>query len=62
MTDDEILEVNRAAGVTPDEMKHDPEHGWLISPSALRKLIAIAPDTAGKFRLLKQLTTMGIKP
>jgi hypothetical protein len=36
----------KKAGVTADEMREDPEHGLLPSPSAVRKLAAIASDQA----------------
>jgi hypothetical protein len=59
VTDDERKKLWTAAGVTPGEVMHDPEHGWLISPSGVRKLLALAPDTAAKFQLQAELLSLG---
>jgi hypothetical protein len=44
MTPAEQIALAEAAGVLPHEMRADPEHGLLVSPSGARKLAAIAPD------------------
>lgn len=40
----EMLALCQRAGIEPDEMMDDPEHGLVLSPSGVRKLCALAPD------------------
>ena len=47
----QMIAVCRAAGVTDDEMRDDPQHGLLLSASGVRKLAATGPDNAAKRRL-----------
>jgi hypothetical protein len=49
------LELLVRAGITASEISEDPEYGLLVNESALRKLVAIAPNPElGKY-LLEQL-------
>jgi hypothetical protein len=48
MTDQEMLKLAKAAGLTKSEMHDHPEHGLMISLSGVRKLAAMAPDAKGK--------------
>ena len=52
---DQILALAIRAGVHPDEMRDDPEHGLLISASGVRKMASVAPDPARAIELADQL-------
>ena len=56
MTVAEQLRIAQAAGVSPFEMRVDQEHGLLIAPSGVRKLIAVAPDRFAAAALGQRLT------
>jgi hypothetical protein len=45
-SDKELLRMCEIAGVTADEVRHDPKHGLLVSASGARKLSMLAEDQA----------------
>jgi hypothetical protein len=54
MTDDEFLQLAFRAGLTKDEMHFEKGLGeWVVSPSGVRKLAAIAPDSAKKMGFME---------
>jgi len=42
--DADMCTLLERAGIVPAETRMHPEHGLLLSPSAVRKLVAIVPD------------------
>lgn len=43
-----------ARGVPAEEMRYDPTHGWLISPSGMRALLANTTGNAAGRRILTE--------
>jgi hypothetical protein len=55
ISDQQYRDLIKRTGLTPAEMREDPELGMLISTSGARKLAAVVPDTAKKMRFLAWL-------